>query len=393
MNVKEIIKIILEKIGLDSSKRKGIKKCLLKKDIAVNVNNAEFNKRCLLIYITSPFFNKNYPEIHQNLWQVKELAKMIGEYRYTVDVIDYDNSFIKLKHKYDLIIGLIPRGIDVYSHHMNPGCRKIAYLTSSNIAFTNAAESERMKELEERRGYHLKLRRQSKPISREIEQFDAAFFIGSRYNLQTYHSFRMPPVYFIKNNGYEMEVSIDFTVKSPKNFLFFASAGQVHKGLDLLLEIFAKEGFLYICSHFEQEKDFCEAYNEELFHRSNIHPIGFVEILSAKFKEIVSRCCYIIMPSCAEGMAGSVLTAMSAGLIPIVSRECGFEDEDVIHLPDCRLETIERYIYEFGNKDKQWIIEASEKARKVVLDSYSKKNYIESVAYALNDVLGENKND
>ncbi|WP_314621160.1 hypothetical protein, partial [uncultured Selenomonas sp.] len=102
---------------------------------------------------------------------------------------------------------------------------------------------------------------------------------------------------------------------------------QVHKGLDLLLEIFGQKDFpfeLYICSSFQSEKEFCEVYKSELFHTSNIHSVGFIDIMGEKFCEISEKCSFTILPSCSEGVAGSALTAMSAGIIPIVIRECGF---------------------------------------------------------------------
>ena len=167
----------------------------------------------------------------------------------------------------------------------------------------------------------------------------------------------------------------------------------MHKGLDLLLEIFSKKGFpfeLYVCSNFESEEAFCEVYKKELFSTSNIHPVGFIDIMSEKFREIAEICSFALLPSCSEARAGSVLTVMSAGIIPIVSRECGFEDDEVIQLRDCKLETIEEAIRYFGEKNDTWIERESNHVRHIVKERYSKENFVQSVHNALQKVIGKN---
>ncbi len=90
------------------------------KDIVYNVNHARESKRCLFIYITEPFCAREISDIHQNQWQAVELARIIGSRGFVVDVANYQKKSIKLRNKYDLVIGLIPRGIDIYSNNMNP---------------------------------------------------------------------------------------------------------------------------------------------------------------------------------------------------------------------------------------------------------------------------------
>ena len=150
-----------------------------KQRVYYNVNNAKYKKRCLLIYIVDPFIEKAFPERHQNLWQAKEMARIIGTRGYVVDVVDYMNRNAKLKFNYDMVVGLIPRGIDIYTKHMNPGCLRIAYLTSMNLAITTGNEKIRLDELKQRRGIELSPRRGSSTvIGKEIEQFDGAWYIG-----------------------------------------------------------------------------------------------------------------------------------------------------------------------------------------------------------------------
>lgn len=359
--------------------------------ISENVNNTNFKNNCLLKYIVAPFKN-TITNFHQNQWQVKKLAEIISEFEYNVDVINFDDKRVKLKKTYDLIIDLHPGLNNVRKNFMPDMCLKVAYITGSNPSFSNRAEMERIKNLHMRKGVWLKQRRYVKPFDKsEFESFDAMFFIGNQYNLQTYNEFDLNKVkvFFVKNTGYPFLANYDFFEKSAKNFLVFASSGQVHKGLDLLLDIFKEDNDLnlYICSNFKAEKDFCKLYNEELFHTKNIFPVGFIDIKSSKFRKLTNKCSYVVMPSCAEANAGSILTAMSAGLIPIVSRECGFEDDEVHFFDECSVSCLEKTIVDFSQKDNQWIQEESVKVMGIIKNRYSGENYIESIRNAMKGLL------
>ncbi len=352
-----------------------------------NIFNKKYSKNCLISYITNPFV-KGVSYTHQNSWQVIEIAKAISKFGYNVDVCDYNYNKSDFNKKYDLLIDLHPRDNAVYNKFLKSNCIKIAYLTGSNTSVSNIAEQKRINDVYRRRNIKLIPRRQAPLISKRIESYNAAFFIGNEYNLRTFSEFKMPPVYFIKNTGYDFNFCNE--KRKANNFMFLGSAGQVHKGLDLLLEVFAekcKDCNLYVCSSFENESDFCKAYKNELYNTPNIYPVGFVDIKSDKFKEIAEKCAYMIMPSCSEGIAGSVLTAMSAGMIPIVSRECGFEDDEVIHLKDCSKECIEKSIKYYAAKDNKWIKNESEKSVKIVKERYSEECFVKSIIQALSNTL------
>lgn len=56
---------------------------------------------------------------------------------------------------------------------------------------------------------------------------------------------------------------------------------------------------------------------------------GFLNVESDFFSELAARCLYVILPSCSEGIATSVITAMGRGaMIPIVTKECGVDIDD-----------------------------------------------------------------
>lgn len=363
---------------------------VFKNRIAVNVNSTSYPRKCLILYVVAPFLTQRMNYGHQNQWQVRELARIIGGFGYNVDVINFDNRNARLKKNYDLVVDLHPGLNDVYKTNMAPGCVRIAYITGSNPEFSNRAEAQRLADLAVRRGALLEQRRYAKPFVRDdLGSFDAMFFIGNAYNYRTYQGFNIKRLYYIRNNGIPLTLMPARGERSPASFLFLASGGQVHKGLDLLLEVFSrnKNLTLYVCSSFKAEKDFCRLYDSELFHTDNIKPIGFVDVAGAYFQRIAAVCSYVVLPSCSEANASSVLTGMSAGLIPIVSRECGFGEDEVHYFPDCSVESIAATLNYFAGMAPEWIKDEADKARSIVMTRYSGEAFTASVQAALKGVL------
>ncbi len=52
--------------------------------------------------------------------------------------------------------------------------------------------------------------------------------------------------------------------------------------------------------------------------------------------------CFSIFPSCSEGQSGSVLTTMSLGLIPIVTKEVGIDVFDKGFLINDNIEILDK---------------------------------------------------
>src|SRR5262249_606408 len=133
-----------------------------------------------------------------------------------------------------------------------------------------------------------------------------------------------------------------------KRFIWFGNHGFVHKGLDLVLEAFAEmpDYHLIVCGILKYEKEFVEAFYKELYQTPNIHTIGWVDTSSPEFVELGNSCVGTIYPACSEGGSGSVIHCMHAGIIPIISYECGVEvhDDFGVLLRSCSIEEIKESI-------------------------------------------------
>jgi hypothetical protein len=212
--------------------------------------------------------------------------------------------------------------------------------------------------------------------------------IGNQQTLDSYRDFQLPGTFLLPNTGIS-GIDPGDAKRSPLHFMFLASGGQVHKGLDLLLELFPRhpELHLYVCSSFKGERDFCELYRTELFNTPNIHPVGFLDITSNRFREVAGSCSWMLLPSCAEGMSGSVTTAMSAGLIPVVSMACGFTAGQVILLPDCRIETIENLALELSRQPEQQVLDQCRRAVSIAEEQFATARFSRLFRQALEETI------
>ncbi|HYJ32039.1 MAG TPA: hypothetical protein VE326_02350, partial [Candidatus Binatia bacterium] len=230
-------------------------------------------RRALLLHVVELFRSKPGRHAHQNVGQVHELSRALAERGFALDVADWFERRPILRGAYDLVIDLHPREPALYDAHLAPNAIRLSYIGGCNPSWSNAAERERLEALRARRGVSLEPRRQVPPFpARRFESFDAMLTFAGPTAIRTFDEFRLPPVHRLVNNGYEDLVPTSPDRRDPRCFLFLASLGQVHKGLDLLLEVFAARPALtlIVLSRFRQEPDFVDAYRRELFESANI---------------------------------------------------------------------------------------------------------------------------
>ncbi|WP_091759514.1 glycosyltransferase [Butyrivibrio sp. INlla18] len=378
-------KKVMMLVGINPTVFKGKVNGFLGRNVITNYFDTKYEKKALISYIIVPFQNHQNDNVHQNFWQAREMARIVSNKGYDVDIIPYYDPYVHLKKKYDLVIAQFPKDVDCFSNNIKENAIKIAYLTTSSPEFNNAAELSRIDQMEKRRGVRLEPLRQIPELTDDFYSYDAFFVMGNETTLSTYKGINKN-CFLIKNHTNAIDCSIDVNKKKSNNFMFIGSVGQVHKGLDILLEIFSEEGFpcnLYVLGAYKNEREFYEFYDIELNYTKNIFSEGFVDISSSKFKELSEKCSYMIMPSCSEGMAGSVLDAMAGGVIPIVSKNCGYDEEDgAVILDNCDAETIRSFIISYSKKPLDWIIEKCQKEVEIARVKYSREQYTKSLEEA-----------
>src|SRR3990167_6435369 len=364
---------------------------------ANKVDESNYSKYALLIYIVKPFLVREDDPgqfRHQHTMQCRQIAAILGELGFVVDVIDIGDKKFTPSRDYHLVI--CNRGVDT---PLNEDVMRIYLATTLSHDIHNRNLLKRHELLSERRGCRVELRRFYSEVMPYVERSDAIIGFGNEFIMSTWRMAFNLPAYPFNNYGFKetgfLIDSKDF-YRARKNFLFFASKSQMQKGLDLLLEIFPKHPdlHLYICSEYEKEGDFCACYHQELYETTNIHPIGWVPVNGSEYNELVGKCAYVILPSCSEGQPGSVVQCMYSGLIPLVTKEAGIDTEDFgVTFSNDSMEEIERVIREVSELPDSRYREYSIRAREVSVEKYSENAFMDRWRCILAEILSNNKDE
>lgn len=269
------------------------------------------------------------PNSHTNYWESMAMVDVLVALGYRVDVTPHTTEVRQPADKYSIVIDT-RLNLERLAPLVRPDCIKLMHIDSAHILFNNAAEFSRLLNLQHRRGVTLRPQRYQH-VNLCIESADCATTTGNAFTIGTYA--------YAKKPIYRLPVSAAVNCEWPSNknwdacrrsFVWFSSGGLVHKGLDLVLEAFAEmpEYRLTVCAPLDQEEEFVRAYRRELYETPNIEAVGWVDVESAKFREITDSCVALVYPSCSEGGGASAITCMHAGLIPIVSYEASVDVDD-----------------------------------------------------------------
>lgn len=291
----------------------------------------------LLSYVIEPFLLKEGEKInsgHTHHWESFQIAKTFLKHHYAVDVVSYLNRTFVPKRKYDYFISA-RTNLERIAKYLDDKCVKVAHLDTSHWVYNNLAAQNRVSSLLDRRGVVVS---GGKFVEENwaIEAADLATILGNEFTIGTY-AYSGKEIHRIPISApctYPWDSAKDFDA-CRKSYIWFGSSGFVHKGLDIVLEAFAKmpDYTLYVCGPFEQERRFLEAFHKELFETPNIRPVGWVDVESKQFLEIARSCVGLVYPSCSEGGGGSAISCMHAGIIPVLSREASvdlYEDYGVL---------------------------------------------------------------
>ena len=364
----------------------------------LNVNrlaDPSSKRSALLVYLALPFHLKEgHPAFHyhQNLKQSLQIASLLGEFGYSVDVVDIQDKTFRPTRKYDLVLS---HRIEIAGLEEAIGKgTKLIYLSSGmNHLVHNENQRKRLEYYRLRRGCELKNLVWDDEQIPFLKRADALVGFGNRVTMDSWGRSFSGPRHGFSNYGF---AEIPYVKKNWKearrNFLFLGSGQQLGKGLDLLLEIFPKhpELHLYICSTYKHETDFCRHYQRELYETKNIHPCGWIDIGGKRYLQLAAKCGFVVLPSCSEGSPGSVANAMAAGLIPIVTREAGIDTENFgFTFPDDRIETIESALCELSQINAEALEQRSLLTRHIAETRFSESAFITRWREILRDVHNE----
>jgi len=358
----------------------------------------------LMYYVTDPFVFKKLVEdyTHGFYWETLEIARILNKLGFWVDIIDRSigsREIETIEDKYDIFIGI---GAGNSGRHYPEIAKrvkraiKILYATSQELNVFNKALKKRY-EYFFRRHPDAKLPyigfKTQVNMSQVIQNTDFIFCTGNKYTIKTYHKYGKP-IYKIFVSTFP---KINFSLKelynrSQNKFLYFGGNRNILKGLDLLIEVFAElpDLELYICTP-AKEKEFNLFYKDVLSSAKNIHWIGFVLVGGKTFNWLTSQCGYVILPSCTESGASSVVTCMRKSLIPVVTYETDLDLDDFGYLiKNISIEALKFQLRKISRIPREEFIRRSIKSYFASFN-YTQAKFSESFEKALIDVLLKRK--
>lgn len=305
----------------------------------------DFNKYCthcsgraLLYYKTDYYALGGILEdrSHTNEWESYEIAKVLNQLGYLVDIVDRTiskNDINKIDDVYDVFFGIGAGDSGKYFVDIAkklPKAKKILYALGPEPSLSNRITKARHDFFLTRHpGSDIVVRRLIKEvdIDESMKFVDAIITNCNDWGIDGYKKFEKPIERVWLSSFHTLRTTLkEIIEKDQKKFLYFGGNGNITKGLDLVIETFAKLPHLelYIGAP-KTEEDFNAVMNPLLDKAPNIKFIGFMDVKSEQFAEISSKCAYVILPSSSEGCATSVTTCMRRGLVPIVTEEAGVD--------------------------------------------------------------------
>lgn len=303
--------------------------------------------RVLLSYIIDGVMAKTedqLPHSHPHFWETWAMAECFREEGYVVDVIHWTRRRPLPRTDYDIYVD-VRRNFDRYAAVLPPSCLKIAHMDTAHYRVHNGNQHLRLEALRQRRGIVLAPFKLIEENS-AAENADLITVLGNDFTRNTFASAGKPVHRIPLSNAFTYPFPHDKDFSSARRrFLWLGSEGFVHKGLDLVLEAFAglPDHDLVVCGPLNREPAFQKAFSTLLYRMPNIRTDGWIDVASPRFLALAKGCIGMIYPSCSEGGGGCVITAMHAGLLPIVTREASVNitpDRGVV-LPDASIPSIQ----------------------------------------------------
>lgn len=346
----------------------------------------------LLAYILDPFLLKDGESIsqaHTNHIESLLIARTFLDLGYSVDVIDYRNKSFRPVKDYNYFISA-RTNFGAIAKHINKDCVKIAHLDTAHFVFNNSAAYSRLLTLQERRGISCaSIRVIEHNFAAELA--DYLTILGNDFTLGTY-KYADKPMFSLpvpSRNIYPLMHDKNFEA-CRNRFLWFGSGGFVHKGLDLVLEAFTQmpDYHLTVCGPIDEDNEFRQAYYKALYQTPNIRTVGWIDVSSTDFLEIVNDCVGLIYPSCSEGQCGAAVTCLQAGLIPLLSYESGLNTEDFgMILEDCSINTIMNTIRVMSGRSPDDLQQMSLKAWKYARANHTQEKYLERYRAIISHII------
>lgn len=348
-------------------------------------------KRALLSYLSKPVLdeiNGGSSVRFSNDGLATSWPRVLNRLGYSVDIINWDDTEFNFKETYDLVISHGGINYENIAKQLFPETTYLYFSTGSYWKFHNQQEEKRFEEFKIRHGKALPNdRRIDYPEEAANQRANAIICLGNQGAADTYKDFEF--VYNLPIGSFTTQGNAKTIAEleaGRENVLYVAGAGNIHKGLDLVLDAVNELPNLHLYIYTFLDNDFTHVYAKQLAG-NQVTICDFEAFPNEKFLELTRKCNTAIMPSCSEGSPGSIVEAIIQGLIPIVSKEAHIDVDDFgITLKDNTVDTIKKALSSLVSEDIKKLQLKSKSANRIGLTRHSKERYERSLANIVRDI-------
>lgn len=323
----------------------------------------------------------------------QNIPRVLNELGYVVDIIHFQNNKWKPRMKYDFVIshgGTVPSTLyPILPKHT----KKLYFATGRYWEKANIAAAQRMFNFTMKTGFMLSPERNVADNEEyAIKNSDGIICLGNKNLEDEYREFN-GNVKSINNGVFPLANSQRPKVEKSKDIIFLAGRGNIHKGLDLLIDVFSSqtEFTLHVCQHIDEE--FSRIMAPAIKNCKNIIIHNFVKMRSPKFMSIAETCSYAILPTCSEGQPGSILECMLYGLVPIIPKEANIDfDSFAINIQSLDSHGVKMCLDEISNLSDEDYANRSARAIECCKEDYSEQAFKNNFRDAIQSVLRNIKN-
>jgi hypothetical protein len=296
-----------------------------------------------------------------------EMVKALNEKGYSVDIVDCGISGFEPTKRYDLFIGHGGHTRSILDR-LPPRAFVLHYASGAHWEEFNRMSQERYDEF---------CRRTGQPLGRRFvrafegteqgEEYlarraDAAFLSGPR-TIATFNgvSRNMSLLYLGASVEKDLLVADRDFEAGRTNFLYVAgTGGNVQKGLDLLIESFARLPHLHLYIYCRIEEEVWRAYRKQ-FALPNIHYVCHYALkpLRPAMKSLLRSISFTISAPINIGPGTAFLASMGLGLIPVGYVDIEAGDTNSVLVDSCSIEALMDSARRASEKPAEWCRQAS----------------------------------
>lgn len=367
----------------------GRKKVTVLENSIINLYNTNYKKKVLISYITAPFRTANQFK-HQNYITSHIVAESFSELGYDVDIVDFlDQSIPIVYESYDVIFG-IGDNFERSFKNLNRSIPRIHLITGAHQDLHNKMSLKSIKDFYELSNIWLTDEANVLPESCYYAMFnaDVAIILAKGFIFDDCKRRFENKLYSLNNNILGIFSSFATKTTRTSNFLFLSGGRQITKGLTLLLEVARLRKDLNFYVVVPNINSILELYYKDVLTGGNVFLYKDIRMDGDEMRNIIETCSYVLAPSYIDGLPGGTIEPMSAGLIPIVSKYCGFERKDfIIEMEELSVAGVNAAITQSINLDDQTYFKYTNEVKEYANENFSKTNVKEQLKAILKSAL------